>query len=311
MTYDVVRDDNTIESKPLFPDIKEVTAFHKFVSPIGLLNATQFTQPALTLLQKAAYEDMLHRGLIQEGCAFAGHSLGEYAALASIGNVLPIESLVDVVFYRGMTMQAAVPRDSLSRSEYGMIAVNPSRVGKGFGELPLKFVVECVSKGSGKLLEIVNYNVENWQYVVSGELGNLETLSLVLNYLNKEKINFEKLIESTPLEEVTKQLEAIVTECLKRVKDKKDANKGLVELERGIATIPLSGIDVPFHSRFLLSGVGPFREYLSKRINPNNVDVTLLTKKYIPNLVGTLLIASLWSSLSFFSPSHTALFSLL
>ena len=290
MTYDVVKDDGSLESKPLFPDIKEVTPFHKFISPTGLLNATQFTQPALTLLQKAAYEDMRSRGLIQENCAFAGHSLGEYASLASIGNVLPIESLVDVVFYRGMTMQAAVPRDSLSRSEYGMIAVNPSRVGKGFGELPLKFVVESVSKISGKLLEIVNYNVENWQYVVSGELGNLEALSQVLNYLNKEKVNFEKLIETTPLEEVTKQLEAIVKEGLKRVNDKKVANKGIVELERGISTIPLAGIDVPFHSRFLLSGVGPFREYLSKRINPNNVDVTLLTNKYIPNLIGQSLL---------------------
>jgi len=278
MTYDVVKDDGSLESKPLFPDIKEVTPFHKFISPTGLLNATQFTQPALTLLQKAAYEDMRSRGLIQENCAFAGHSLGEYASLASIGNVLPIESLVDVVFYRGMTMQAAVPRDSLSRSEYGMIAVNPSRVGKGFGELPLKFVVESVSKISGKLLEIVNYNVENWQYVVSGELGNLEALSQVLNYLNKEKVNFEKLIETT------------VKEGLKRVNDKKVANKGIVELERGISTIPLAGIDVPFHSRFLLSGVGPFREYLSKRINPNNVDVTLLTNKYIPNLIGQSLL---------------------
>lgn len=77
---------------------------------------------------------MKHRGLLQQNRPFAGHSLGEYAALASIGNVLPIESLVDVVFYRGMTMQSAVRRDDKGRSEYGMTAVNPSRVGQGFGQ---------------------------------------------------------------------------------------------------------------------------------------------------------------------------------
>lgn len=33
---------------------------------------------------------------MREGSPFAGHSLGEYAALASVGDVLTIESLVDV-----------------------------------------------------------------------------------------------------------------------------------------------------------------------------------------------------------------------
>ncbi len=33
---------------------------------------------------------------MKEGTVFAGHSLGEYAALASIGDVLTIDSLVDV-----------------------------------------------------------------------------------------------------------------------------------------------------------------------------------------------------------------------
>jgi len=91
---------------------------------------------------------MLAKGLIQKDCPFAGHSLGEYAALASIGNVLPIEALVDVVFYRGMTMQSAVPRDPSGRSDYGMCAVNPSRVGPTFGELPLKFVVDVIQSTS-------------------------------------------------------------------------------------------------------------------------------------------------------------------
>lgn len=36
-------------------------------------------------------------------------------------------------------------------------------------------------------------------------------------------------------------------------------SEGYIKLERGFATIPLPGIDVPFHSRYLWAGVMPFR----------------------------------------------------
>ena len=77
-----------------------------------LLFATQFTQIALIVTEKAAFEDTRVKGFVQNDCTFAGHSLGEYSALASIADVLHISALVDVVFYRGITMQRAVERDS-------------------------------------------------------------------------------------------------------------------------------------------------------------------------------------------------------
>jgi fatty acid synthase subunit beta len=108
MVYEQVDANGVSKVVPIFKGIDENSTFYKFVSPTGLLSATQFTQPALTLMEKAAFEDMKAKGLVQRGCAFAGHSLGEYSALAAIGDVLPIESLVDIVFYRGLTMQVAV-----------------------------------------------------------------------------------------------------------------------------------------------------------------------------------------------------------
>jgi malonyl CoA-acyl carrier protein transacylase len=103
---------------------------------------------------------MRSKGLIQRDSAFAGHSLGEYSALASIADVLPISSLVDVVFYRGITMQSAVERDSQNRSNYAMCAVNPSRISKTFNEVALREVVEIVGRRTDALLEIVNYNID-------------------------------------------------------------------------------------------------------------------------------------------------------
>ena len=91
---------------------------------------------------------------------FAGHSLGERPALASVAGVLPISSLVDVVFYRGITMQRAVERDSANRSNYAMCAVNPSRISPSFNDSALREVVDDISRKTNCLLEIVNFNVE-------------------------------------------------------------------------------------------------------------------------------------------------------
>jgi 3-oxoacyl-ACP reductase-like protein/enoyl reductase-like protein/malonyl CoA-acyl carrier protein transacylase/acyl dehydratase len=282
MTYDVVDADGSTNTLPLFPTINERTPFYTFRSPTGLLYATQFTQPALTLMEKAAFEDMRSKELIQGNCAFAGHSLGEYAALASVGDVLPLTSLVDVVFYRGMTMQSAVKRDELGRSNYGMVAVNPARVSRTFNDTALRYVVDSIARRGGDVLEIVNFNVENWQYVAAGALQNLDALANVLNYIKTANIDLQKLMETMSLDDVKEQLNIIIDGAFEKTKVKQA--KGHVVLERGHATVPLPGIDVPFHSSFLLSGVTPFRTFLAKKFNPSDIDVAQLSSKYIPNL---------------------------
>jgi len=194
----------------LFTDINVRTQRYTFSHPNGLLFATQFAQIALVVTEKAASDDMRSKGLIQRDSAFAGHSLGEYSALASIADVLPISSLVDVVIYRGITMQSAVERDSQNRSNYAMCAVNPSRISKTFNEAALREVVEIVGRRTGALLEIVNYNVDGMclaschapltnsslfqgsQYVAAGDLLGLQTITNVLNYLKKENIDLQK-----------------------------------------------------------------------------------------------------------------------
>jgi malonyl CoA-acyl carrier protein transacylase len=147
--------DGNVKMLPLFGDIDLRTSRYTFSSPTGLLYATQFAQIALVVTEKAAFEDMRAKGLVVNGCAFAGHSLGEYSALASIANILPVAALVDVVFYRGITMQRAVERDEQNRSQYGMVAVNPSRISASFGDQALREVVECIARRGNILIEVV------------------------------------------------------------------------------------------------------------------------------------------------------------
>lgn len=284
MVYEVVDGEGKTMSEPIFKDITEQSTFYTFISPTGLLSATQFTQPALTLMEKAAFDDMRSKGLVQQSAAFGGHSLGEYSALAAIANVIPIESLVDVVFYRGMTMQVAVPRDSLGRSQYAMMAVNPSRIGHTFNEAALRYVVDQVARQTQWLVEIVNFNVENQQYIAAGSLHGLDTLSNVFNVLKSQKIQIDKLMETMSMEDLQAKLSEIVDLCKQNSIEKAQQSDGRLELERGFATIPLKGIDVPFHSSFLRNGVKPFRSFLSKKIAKNQINPALLIGSYIPNV---------------------------
>ncbi|KAI5794515.1 acyl transferase domain-containing protein [Peziza echinospora] len=280
MTFESVAADGTTKSERIFKDIDEKTASYTYRSPTGLLSATQFTQPALTLMEKASFEDMVSRGLVQRDSAFAGHSLGEYSALAALAEVMPIESLVSVVFYRGLTMQVAVERDESGRSNYSMCAVNPSRVSSTFSEQALQYVVDNIAGETGWLLEVVNYNVANQQYVCAGDLRALDCLTNVLNFLKVQKIDIQALMAKLSLEDVKKKLGEIIQGCADETKLKPQP----IELQRGLATIPLRGIDVPFHSTFLRSGVKPFRSFLMKKILKSSIDPSKLVGKYIPNV---------------------------
>ena len=212
MTYDAMDKDGVVRTLPLFGDINVRVQRYTFSHPNGLLFATQFAQIALVVTEKAAFEDMHSKGCIQNNAIFAGHSLGEYSALASVTGFLPISSLVDVVFYRGITMQRAVERDSANRSNYAMCAVNPSRISTSFNDSALREVVDDISRKTNCLLEIVNFNVEvcftffrlgcgclpsgyfqGQQYVCAGELVALQTMTNVLNYLKIQKVDLAKV----------------------------------------------------------------------------------------------------------------------
>lgn len=73
-------------------------------------------------------------------------------------------------------------------------------------------------------------------------------------------LNFKhaQLTEKFSVDKVREMLVDIVDECLRRALEQQKAEE-YIHLERGYATIPLPGIDVPFHSRYLWAGVMPFR----------------------------------------------------
>jgi fatty acid synthase subunit beta len=84
--------------------------------------------------------------------------------------------------------------------------------------------------------------------------------------------------------ELKEKLAEIIDGCWDMAVEKEEKD-GQVILERGFATIPLPGIDVPFHSRYLWPGVLSFRNYLIKKIDPLQLNPERLVGKYVPNLI--------------------------
>ena len=115
----------------MIPGLTPGSPSHTFQDERGLLYSTQFAQPAIVLMELAAFEDIKARGLVQRNAPFAGHSLGEYAALGTVADILSVHSLLSLVFYRGLAMQVAIKRDEYGKTDFSMVAGNPSRVGKG------------------------------------------------------------------------------------------------------------------------------------------------------------------------------------
>ncbi|WP_040819999.1 type I polyketide synthase [Nocardia jiangxiensis] len=142
--------------------------------PQGVLHLTQFTQVAMATLGVAQVAELREAGAFVEGAMLAGHSVGEYNALAAVAGVLPLEAVLEVVFQRGSAMHELVPRDDQGRSDYRMAAIRPSQIG-----LPDAEVIDwvaSVSEQAGEFLEVVNLNLRGAQYAIAGTVKGLELL---------------------------------------------------------------------------------------------------------------------------------------
>lgn len=142
--------------------------------PEGVLNLTQFTQVALATVAFAQTARLSEMGALVQGAYFAGHSLGEYNALAAYGEVFDLESVLEIVFYRGTTMHNLVPRDEDGRSNYRMGALRPNQFGVDHSEV--EDYVESIAKETGEFLQIVNFNLSGQQYAIAGTVKGLAAL---------------------------------------------------------------------------------------------------------------------------------------
>ena len=118
----------------------------------GAMAQTSHLQPALTVVNLNLWRKLSSK---LKPAATAGHSLGEFSALAAAG-VLPTEIILELVSLRGRLMRDADPQ-----GKGAMAAIV---------RLPLAQVQECVAEtaaSTGETILIANYNSPA-QFVASG-----------------------------------------------------------------------------------------------------------------------------------------------
>ncbi|MBE7339729.1 type I polyketide synthase [Corynebacterium aurimucosum] len=146
-----------------------------FTHPDGVLYLTQFTQVAMATLGCAQIAALKEAGVLESAAFFAGHSVGEYNALAAYAEVLSLEAVLDIVYVRGLTMHRLVERDSAGQSLYGLAALRPHKMGMSAGEAFAH--VARVAAETGEFLEVVNHNIAGRQYAVAGTKAGLDALA--------------------------------------------------------------------------------------------------------------------------------------
>ncbi len=122
--------------------------------PVEKINKTEITQPIMLAADIAVLRVMAQQCMLMP-MVFAGHSLGEYAALVA-AEALDFEDAIKLVSRRGQLMQAAVPQ-----GEGAMAAII------GLNDDPVINICEQVSADTGTPVEAVNFNSPG-QVVIAG-----------------------------------------------------------------------------------------------------------------------------------------------
>lgn len=134
------------------------------------LNLTTYTQPALVLTSYGLYTIFSKEKDIRPDFV-AGHSLGEFTALAVAGSIDPVDA-VYITYIRGKLMQSAVPEGA------GLMA---AIIGMDSDKIE-----EILNQVEG-VVEIANYNSYE-QTVISGERQAVEKAMELLKQAGAKKV---------------------------------------------------------------------------------------------------------------------------
>ena len=166
------------------------------------LDQTENTQPAIFLVGYSIFQLAREEFSIDLNKAkfFAGHSLGEYTALAAAGS-LGFADTLKLLRVRGKAMQEAVPR-----GQGGMIAVLGSNI---------EFIEKIILGNKNNYECFIANDNSNGQLVISGTIKDLD---LLIVDLKKNNIKNIKLPVSAPfhcklMSNATKIMNSEIEKC--------------------------------------------------------------------------------------------------
>ncbi|HUP44369.1 MAG TPA: ACP S-malonyltransferase [Thermoanaerobaculia bacterium] len=149
-------------ARKVFDDVDAALGFPLsqlcFEGPDDALKLTENTQPAILTVSAAIHAVLEELGTVRRDIV-AGHSLGEYSALVSVGGLKPAEA-ARIVRLRGKFMQEAVPVGT-----GGMAAL----IGPSVEEAR----AICEEAAQGEVVSVANINAPG-QIVIAGTKGGID-----------------------------------------------------------------------------------------------------------------------------------------
>mgnify|MGYP006149318629 FL=1 len=173
------------------------------------LDLTENTQPAIFLISYSIFKIIKEEFKIDLNKAnfFAGHSLGEYSALASAGS-LSFKETLKILKIRGRAMQSSVPK-----GVGGMVAVLGSEI---------QIVESIINENKSKYECYIANDNSLGQIVLSGKIEDLEKMMLDLKAANIKNI---KLPVSAPFHcKLMNKATLIMNEEIAKLNFKEPAN---------------------------------------------------------------------------------------
>ena len=146
-----------------------------FEGPDEELKLTQNTQPAILAVSSAIHAVLEDLGIARRDLV-AGHSLGEYSALVSVGGLTPAEA-AKIVHFRGRFMQEAVPVGA-----GGMAAL--------LGPTVEEAQAICDEAAQDEVVSVANINSPG-QVVIAGTAAAIDRAIAVAKTQGKKAIKLE------------------------------------------------------------------------------------------------------------------------
>jgi [acyl-carrier-protein] S-malonyltransferase len=149
-------------ARKVFHDIDEALGFEIsklcFEGPDDQLKLTENTQPAILAVSSAIHAVLEELGATRRDVV-AGHSLGEYSAIVSVGGLTPAEA-AKIVRMRGKFMQEAVPVGTGGMAALIGPSVEDARA-------------ICEEAAQGEVVSVANINAPG-QIVIAGTKSAIE-----------------------------------------------------------------------------------------------------------------------------------------
>ena len=242
--------------------------------PKAELDLTVNTQPAIFLISYSIFNLVKKEFNIDLNQAkyFAGHSLGEYSALASAG-YLNFSDTIKLLKIRGEAMQNAVPK-----GEGGMLAVLGSSVEvieKILQENKKDFTAQIANDNSEGQIVLSGKNIDLDKLIDVLKLNNIKNIKLPVSapfhcsLMNKATDIMRQEIEKTQFQNAENVLISNVT--ANEINSKDNLKKLLIEQienrvrwRESVINMINSGVD-----HFIEIGPGKVLSGLVKRINRN------------------------------------------